>query len=219
MKTAAQHIAEMQARAATDGSIDATYARPALSAHQGKVFVIDDVLDDPIAYRELALHQPFESVTVGAATFYGIGTRTDSRLPDFIASTYPSATPTLTFFRKSPKLQAEPNFIHTDRDMGEWTGILYLTEKPAHGDGTTFWMRRDTEARSSTAATLDELHAEWLEWRDMTLWKPWTSIEAKLNRLVLFSAPLFHSRSLRENYGRGDRARLTQLVFGTGDLA
>lgn len=219
MKTADEQIAELQGRAAAGGAVDSLYARPAADANDGLIFVFDDALGDPTSYRRNVLSQPFRSVTVGAATFRGISECHDQRVPMLIAAHWPNATPTMTFFRKSPEGQEEPNFIHTDRDMGEWTAILYLTPRPPDGDGTTFWRHRETGARASIATTQDDLRAEWLMWRDIEQWEPWTTVEAKENRLVLFSAPLFHSRALRENYGHGDEARLTQLVFGVGDLS
>ncbi len=186
---------------------------------ESRLIVIDDAMADPEAYREVALHQPFESITFGDVTFHGIGTRADGRLGAVIHRTYPQAVTELTFFRKSPRGQQEPNFVHTDRDMGDWTGILYLTPKPADGDGTTFWRHKVTGAHVSTADGIVEATAEYEAWRDMSQWEPWTTIEAKMNRLVLFSSSLFHSRALRHNYGRGDNARLIQCIFGSGDLS
>lgn len=198
--------------------MNATTVGVSTRPREARLVVLDDALPDPLAYRETALNQPFESFHIAGVTFHGIGQRTTHRLPLFISDHYPNTRPTLTFFRKSPKAQQEPNFVHTDRDMGDWTGILYLNPKPADGDGTTFWRHRETGAHASTATDIDELRMEWESWRDMAIWEPWTTIEAKMNRLVLFSSVLFHSRALRHNYGRGDGARLTQLVFGTGDI-
>lgn len=216
MSTTDDKIAELRERAAVLGAIDETYPHPVSEA---RLIVLDDAIDNIERYRVDALAQTFESVTIGHATFHGIGKKTSEQLPLLIASQYPKAISTLTFFRKSPEDQSEPNFLHTDRDMGDWSGILYLTSKPASGDGTTFWRNKWTGAHASTALTHSELLCEWLSWREMSNWEPWTTVEAKLNRLVLFSSTLFHSRALRENYGHGDDARLIQLVFGRGDLS
>ncbi len=182
------------------------------------VRVYDDVLPDPERYRDWALSQPFRTLTFGAATFHGIAACDDPTLSAWVRERYPQAEPGVTFFRRSPSGQVEPNYIHTDRDMGSWTGILYLNPTPADGDGTTFWRRRDTGASASIAVTPDEIRQEWGEWRNPALWEPIATIGAKLNRLLLFSAPLFHSRALPGNYGHGDTARLTQVLFGTGAL-
>jgi GNAT superfamily N-acetyltransferase len=179
--------------------------------------VHDDVL--PADYAAFARDRPFGSVAIGGATFHGIAECPDQTLVDWIRARYPQARPTLTFFRQSPAGQLEPNYVHTDRDMGDWTAILYLTDAPAPGDGTTFWRHRDTGATASTATTEAEFRAEWAQWRDLDRWAPWHTVRAAPGRLVLFPAPCFHSRAILENYGTaGQDARLIQLVFGTGSL-
>lgn len=183
------------------------------------VFVFDGVLADPVAYRAAVLARPFGSVSFGMdLCFHGIQLAEDPTFPDWIMEHFPRLTPTLSFFRKSPVGQLEPNYVHTDRDMGDWTAILYLNPKPAPGDGTTFWRHIPTGAFSSvthdTVALEDEYHA----WRDPSQWEPLMEIEAKFGRAVVFAAERFHSRAIAENYGTGDDARLVQIVFGSGTL-
>jgi hypothetical protein len=192
---------------------------PAAAAVVGlaAIRVHEDVLPDD--YRAFARDRPFGSVTIGAATFHGIAECADQTLVHWIEAHYPQARPTLTFFRQSPAGQLEPNYVHTDRDMGDWTAILYLTDDPAPGDGTTFWRHRPTGATASTATTEAEFRAEWQQWRDLGLWTPWHAVRAAPSRLLRCPAPGFHSRSILENYGiAGEDARLVQLVFGTGSL-
>lgn len=181
--------------------------------------VYDDVLPDPAEYRRAVLASPFQSITIGPAVFHGIGLFKDLAFPTWLAQRYPTLQPTLTFCRQSPAGQAEPNFIHTDMDMGDWTGILYLTPEPPAEDGTTFWRHRETGAVAS-AVTYDEARLqECFEWRDLSKWEPWARVPAKFNRCVVFPGRLFHSRSIPENFGAADGARLIQVVFGTGDFA
>ncbi len=183
------------------------------------VLVFDDVLPDPEAYRAMALAQPFGDVTVGNATFRGIASCPRLDLLDWIAEQFGDVGKVTTFFRLSPAGQPEPNYIHTDRDMGAWTGIFYLTPQPADGDGTTFWRRVGSGEYQSTGTTMDELLPEWLAWRDLAQWEPWQTVAAKFNRLVCFPAPLFHSRALFDNYGHTqDDARLIQVCFGGTDV-
>jgi hypothetical protein len=181
--------------------------------------VVDDVLPDPEAYRAMALAQPFGSVTIGGATFHGIAACPDTALRDWLAARCEVDGPVTTFFRQSPAGQLEPNYIHTDQDMGAWTAILYLNPTPQAGDGTAFWQRKDTGARESAGETIEELLPEWLAWREPDLWERWATVEAKFNRVVLFPAPYFHSRALFENYGQSsDDARLIQVLFGGTDV-
>jgi hypothetical protein len=184
------------------------------------ILVWDDVLHDPAAYRQQALAQPFRSVTLAPrTTFHGIAPCADARLPALIATRCPAARPGLSFFRRSPLGQAEPNFVHTDRDMGDWTAILYLNPLPPLGDGTTFWRHKGTGATTSRAVTDGETRDEQAAWGDRSQWAAWRTVDARLNRLVLFDAPYFHSRALPENYGTNGDARLIQVVFGTGSLS
>jgi hypothetical protein len=180
--------------------------------------VVDDVLADPVAYRAQALAGRFGTVIVGDVAFHGIQIATDMTVPAWIHTHDPALMPTLSFFRQSPAGQREPNYVHTDRDMGEWTAILYLNPTPAPGDGTTFWRHIATGATASLTrddvALLDEQRA----WRDLAQWEPAVRVEAKFGRLVIFPADRFHSRSIQENYGTGEAARLIQVVFGIGEL-
>lgn len=183
--------------------------------------VFDDVLDDPRGYRDTVLAGPFDDVSFGPdVTFRGIQPATDDTLfAQWIARTFPGLTPMVSFFRQSPVGQHEPNFIHTDRDMGDWTGLLYLNPRPAAGDGTTFWRHRGTGAIESAAADGDALVAEQHAWRDLAQWEPIAHIGGRFGRALLFPAGRFHSRAIPENYGTGADARLVQVVFGTGALS
>jgi hypothetical protein len=212
-------LADLAQRAAAHAP--PTGSRAAASSHLGAgcLRVHDEVIADWHAYTAAVRALPFRSVPVGAALFHGIAPCADPTLPDWIRAHHPHAVPTVSFYRQSPAGQVEPNLIHTDRDMGDWTGIFYLTVDPPPDDGTTFWRDRDTGATASTATTEADFLAEWPTWRDGDRWEPWHTVDAAPNRLVLFPAPLFHSRAIVDNYGTaGTDARLIQVVFGTGTL-
>lgn len=177
------------------------------------VRVIDDFLPQPVAYRARALSLEYKTVKFETCEFQGIAPAFDNEVPLRIQETFPQATPTLSFFRRSPEGQEEPHFIHTDADMGEWTAILYLNPKPPAGDGTTFW--RHIESGTDQSTEPGALLAEGLT---ADGWKPRHTVEARFNRLVVFPASLYHSRAIAGNYGAGAGARLTQIVFGRGQL-
>ena len=183
------------------------------------MFVFDGVLADPVAYREAVLARPFGSVSFGAGVvFHGIQVAEDPTFPAWITSEFPQLTPTLSFFRHSPGGQLEPNYVHTDREMGDWTAILYLNPKPAEGDGTTFWRHVTTGALGSVTNDTEALLEEQRAWRDDAQWVVAARVDAKFGRAVLFPAERFHSRTLAWNYGAGHDARLIQVVFGIGTL-
>lgn len=177
--------------------------------------VFDDVLSYPVMYRSQALELEYKSVETGAEMFHGIGDpgNMKSLLPREILSRLPHLVSTLTFFRKSPYEQSEPNFIHTDESMGDFTGILYLNEDPPKSDGTTFWRHRATRLIESVNG-FDGKE----DWKHTEKWEPWNHVKAAFNRLLIFPATYFHSRAIHDNYGQGNDARLIQVVFGTGSL-
>lgn len=182
------------------------------------ITVIDRVLADPDGYRAKALRQPFRSVTLGDQTFHGIAEPPSSdvlvQLSDYACvgrGVVHTFTPTLSFVRKSPAGQAEPNYIHSDAMMGDLTVVYYMNPDPAPGDGTSFWVHRPTD-RSGGPWT-EEIQAD-AKVRDR--WVSWRHVDAKFNRMVLFQSDLYHSRTLEENYGDDDEdARLICVVFGT----
>jgi N-acetylglutamate synthase-like GNAT family acetyltransferase len=173
-----------------------------------EVLFFDDVLRDPLAYRQQALALSFGDVAAGNDVFHGIAVCTDPAIPSFVAAKVtPSALPQLSFFRQSPEGQREPNYIHSDQTMGDLTGIFYLTPRPPDGDGTSFWRHRESGA---TSGPFNAAEAQ-----DLGRWERWEHVTARFNRLLIFQSDLFHSRGLIENYGRGKDARLIQVVFWT----
>jgi hypothetical protein len=182
------------------------------------LLVFDEVIPDFPAYQRMVRALPFASVPMGPVVFHGIAPCPDPTLPAWIRARCPAAVPGLSICRQSPAGQVEPSFVHTDRDMGDWTAILYLTDDPRPDDGTTFWRHRATGAAASTAMTANEFADEGRDWRHTDRWEPWHTVAAVPNRLLLFPAPCFHSRAIFDNYGTGAGARLIQLVFGTGSL-
>lgn len=174
--------------------------------------VFDNFLPNPEAYREAALDMSFQSFHFEHCVFHGIATLPlDGPVTMRIREMFPFAYPTLSFFRKSPAGQVEPHFIHTDADMGKWSAILYLNPTPPAGDGTAFWTHTETQAIESS-----EPHERSDEGRTTAGWTLRRTVEAQFNRLAVFPSTLFHSRSIYGNWGRGDDARLTQVVFGEG---
>jgi hypothetical protein len=180
--------------------------------------IVDDILADPAAYRAAVLAKPFDDFVVGPKCFHGIQRAEDETFPAWIVGQWPHLTPTCSFFRQSPGGQREPHYVHTDRDMGEWTAILYLNPEPAPWDGTLFWRHRPTGLLSSVAADDEAWRDEMAVWSDPAQWEPVHHVAAQCGRALIFPAPRFHSRALLQNYGTGDEARLVQVVFGLGSL-
>ncbi len=177
------------------------------------VHVYDNVLSDPTAYRELALAHAFQTFEVGGVEWHGFSACEPSGFTDWLIEMRPDLTATLSLLRQSPEGQEEPHFIHTDLSMGDWTAILYLTPDPKDGDGTDFWRHRWSGVTESHAKSATAMVQEAQAWSDREQWSLRQHVSSRFNRVVLFPAKYFHSRSLRENYGHDETARLTQIVF------
>jgi Family of unknown function (DUF6445) len=181
------------------------------------VRVFDAFLPDPESYRRAALEHEYRSYDFPEVnvTFHGIALPAGAEVPLKLVRMFPGATPTLSFFRRSPAGQEEPHFIHTDIDMGEWTALLYLNPDPPAGDGTDFWRYLPTgEIENETP----HLRSSEGMTPDPALWARWRRVSAKFNRLVLFPATYLHSRALFDNWGADADARLTQVTFGKGAI-
>jgi hypothetical protein len=178
------------------------------------IHILDDTLPMIEQYRQEALALEYRSYDFEHCTFHGIAVGGPAAaLGAQIQRLFPQLTPKITFFRKSPEGQKEPHFIHTDIDMGQWSAILYLNHCPPESDGTSFWTHELTGAIGS-----DVPHERSEEGKYLNGWERRFTVHARLNRLVMFPANYFHSRALYQNWGSGNDARLTQVVFGTGQL-
>lgn len=174
------------------------------------IHIFDNALPNPEAYRAEVLRREFRTFDFSGSIFHGIAANDNSDMP---AQFIPGLEGKVTFFRRSPYGQREPNFIHTDIDMGDWTGILYLNPDAPPEDGTLFWEHLPTGRRRATPE--DRMETRWMESED---WDAYQRVEAKFNRLLIFDSTLFHSRALFHNYGTGDEARLIQVFFGKGKI-
>jgi hypothetical protein len=151
------------------------------------VSAIDDVIKEPNAYVRGILDIGFQDITIGEQTFKNIQPRDNNdELANAVHFLFPGYKIVYNFVRKSPFNQAEPNFIHTDEMMGDITVILYLNKLSPAGDGTIIY---------------DNDH------------KPLCRLYSKYNRMVAFLSRSPHSRSIFDNFGDGDDARLIQVIF------
>lgn len=172
---------------------------------------IDGVFPNPGAIRAAILAQHVVEVPSDHGMFHGIRPPSPAiyRAMVAIANEHaPGYELTLTFGRQSPKGQIEPNDVHSDSAHATVTGIVYLNPIPAPEDGTLFWRHKGSGQKRGP---WDE--ACQRDSHDREAWALWCHVQAKYNRLLLFPSDLYHSRSLVENFGSGDEARLIQVLF------
>lgn len=152
------------------------------------VIVSDDVLQNPNEYVKNILSRDFMDIWQDDSVFHNIQPRPhDDEFAQFVLNIVnPGYEVVYNFVRKSPYLQEEPTFIHTDEIMGDLTAILYLSKDHPKEDGTTLY---DFDGNKSCV------------------------FYSKFNRVLIFEAPTPHSRNIFENFGNDDTARLIQVVF------
>ena len=149
-------------------------------------FLIDNFLDNPDDHINDIFSGEFYDVTSDVGIFQGIQPRDKDQVQEklcwFLRNEYDVA---YNFVRKSPEGQIEPNYIHSDEMMGDYTAILYLS--PFHeGDGTTIYNNDESEKVKFFAA---------------------------FNRMIVFDSELLHSRNIFSNFGEDKSARLIQVLF------
>lgn len=146
---------------------------------------------------------------------------------DLMVHTNKIVVPNTMFFR-STQIGTEQAYIHSDREMGNYTCVAYLSE---HEEpfGTAFFRhiptgltRMPSFAEMMEQGIFEQLRDDMVS-RDPAVWEQIDYIEGKYNRALIFEAPLFHSRYPLEGIGSNDDSgRLVWVshfyVLGNGGL-
>jgi hypothetical protein len=148
--------------------------------------IIDDVLIDIDDYVSEVLSNQFIDIQFGEQIFRGIHPRCNDRFQRFIESKFTEYDVAFNFVRQSPLNQEEPNYIHSDEMMGDLTVLLYLNKCTPDNDGTILYDNDESVM---------------------------CSVKSKYNRCFIFPSHILHSRSLFNNFGIRDAARLVQVIF------
>lgn len=108
--------------------------------------------------------------------------------------------PNQSFFRVLDENE-EPRLIHSDRNDGSLTAIIYLSEHDHVRHGTGFYSHRETGLREMPPpAEMDTV--KWdSEMQDINKWEEIDFVRGLFGRLLVFSAPLFHGRFPEQGFG------------------
>ena len=146
---------------------------------------------------------------VGSSVYDGMGFRGDHaymlRSLSIVEGTH--VLPNSMFFRVT-RPDMERAYIHSDRDTGARTCVVYLTE---HSEqyGTAFWRHKATgltrmpPMREMQNPYYDTLKADMVS-GDANAWDRLDFVHGKINRALIFDAPLFHSRIPMTGIGTTD---------------
>jgi Family of unknown function (DUF6445) len=113
--------------------------------------------------------------------------------------------PNTMYFRVT-NVGMEKAYIHSDRESGNHTCICYLTDHDEES-GTAFFRHKRTGlismpsfAEMKESGIMDELKSDMVS-RDPDKWEQMDYVKGRLNRALIFRAPLFHSRFPLEGIG------------------
>lgn len=230
---------------AAAGGADAEEAlRQACAARS--LLVIDDFLEDPLAYRERALALKYIDRTPDAGV-NSPGTQTDAQPCDEIMQRIADALDRDIkwdsldngAFRISPASARARCDIHVDGDGAEnvYAAVLYLSLPEHCRGGTGFWRHRGTgwERRPSKAELAASDYAAFLDFERRWVptdrlrvfsemqagraaaWECVLHVPLRFNRLIVYRGDFFHA--ITELFGDCPRnSRLVQLFYfeGTG---
>jgi hypothetical protein len=177
--------------------------------------VFDDFAADPESVRNSAIGSGFgtwhpNKGDIGAAFYEGVNFWGDhvslmTALFDKIGPVIPSSM----FFRiTNPRM--EHALIHSDREYGEYTAIVYLSPTQA-GSGTGFYRHRESGMIDMPAlpdlmkdpVAFQKIRQQMLDASEAD-WEMHEFVEAKYNRCLVFDAPKIHCRIPKIGYGTTD---------------
>jgi hypothetical protein len=100
----------------------------------------------------------------------------------------------------------EGAYVHSDRESGDFTCIVYLSEHEERS-GTGFYRHRETGmthmpsfAEMAQDRKFDLLKRDMVEGSEKD-WELLDFVRGQLNRAVIFDAPRFHARTPRHGFG------------------
>ena len=197
---------------------------PALSRKFVDYLVVDDFVSDPARIRQSALESGFGTWApnkgeVGSSLYAGMnfwGAHAPM-LRGIAKAMGEPIYPNSMFFRVT-NLDTEGAYVHSDREAGDFTAIVYLSEHAKGSSGTGFYQHRETGM--TRMPSFDEMRAdpEWFAKFKTEMvdgkpehWKLTTLVPGDFNRALIFEAPLFHSRLPK--HGFGDSAETGRMVW------
>lgn len=191
----------------------------------------DDFLPEPAKVRQSALNSGFgtwrpNKGEVGSSVYDGMNFWGDhghcvAALSEALGrAIYPNSM----FFRVTNR-STEGAYVHSDREMGDYTAIVYLSEHERGDSGTGFFRNiRTGEERMGSFAQMAKDREEFARLkREMVEglsrdWELTRFVVGQYNRALIFEALLFHARHPR--HGIGDTIEDGRMVwvchFGVG---
>jgi hypothetical protein len=175
---------------------------------------VDEFVADPERVRQSALESGFgtwrpNKGEVGSSIYTGMnfwgdhGTLLRSLARAMGSPVYPNSM----FFRVT-NTDTEGAYVHSDREMGDYTAIVYLSKHEDEGSGTGLFEHIETGMRAMPSfaelrkdpAFFEKLKGEMVN-GNPAHWNLLKFVLGRFNRAFIFEAPLFHSRFPKHGYG------------------
>lgn len=175
--------------------------------------VFDDFIEDPERVRQSALQSGFgtwhpNKGDIGAAFYEGVNFWGDhATLFRDLYKRVGTIIPSSMFFRITNSAM-EHALIHSDREYGQNTAIVYLSPNTSEKSGTAFYRHKETgwvdlpplEDLMKDRVFFQKIRQQMLDADDED-WEMYQFVEAKYNRCVVFDAPKIHCRIPKVGYG------------------
>jgi hypothetical protein len=176
-------------------------------------WVIEDFVPNPDRLRQSALESGFGSWRpskgeVGSSVYEGMNFWGDHAmgLRALVKAHGQMVYPNSMFFRVCNK-DTEGAYVHSDREAGDYTAIVYLS-KHSEESGTGFYRHRQsgiTRMRSfadmaQSPEWFAQFKTEMVE-GSPKVWECLDFVPGFYNRALIFEAPLFHSRHPKNGFG------------------
>lgn len=190
-------------------------------------YVQENWLKDPKAEREKALKALYKTVEHNGLNYRGIAETEDQEQFESFKKLLGFEDGKFTcFWRRYLQDEENETFIHSDVEIGTYTGILFLNEPEQCYGGTAFWKYKQYGwSQHPTQRDLDflglkdkpELWKRLLDdGHDQDYWEMIDYAPMAFNRLIVFPSVEFHSRWPKRSFGSSvTDGRLVKVFFFT----
>lgn len=114
-----------------------------------------------------------------------------------------------SFLRRSPEGVNVPHIAHTDKSMGDYSLMLYLSD----GEGGTAFLRHSESGMMYQPESEEFVDLAVRDQNDLDAWRVASQTPMKANRACIFDAGLFHCALPVGGFGKGNTARTVLTVF------
>lgn len=176
--------------------------------------VVDHFVSDPDRVRASALLSGFgtwrpNKGEVGSSIYDGMNFWGDhgTLLRALAQLTSQRIFPNSMFFRVTNE-STEGAYVHSDREAGDYTAIVYLSRHEEDSSGTGFYRHRETGlTRMPSFAELAEKPDFFEQLKQEMVggseehWEQIKFVPGDFNRALIFDAPMFHARTPKHGFG------------------